>query len=240
MDPKSLIIIILSIIIILITAAVLILLKVFIPIIRAEIDDKSKYYSDLSVHATKGQIVFLGDSITEFYRTAEFFHDYSTYNRGIAGDTTDGVLKRLEDNVIVLQPQKVFLLIGTNDLAKVKTDDKINYITNNIIKIITILQTRLPKVKVYLISILPVNRILSLYSRSVLKNRNNEDIDQINARLKQYCEENDITFIDLNTPLKDEKGNLKKENTLEGLHISFKGYQVITELLKPYLDEPIE
>lgn len=236
MDRKSLAILILTIILSLFIVTVVVLLSVFIPIFEEETEDKIKYYSDLSEHATKGQVVFLGDSITEFYRTSEFFHEYSPYNRGIAGDTTDGVLARLQDNVIVLEPKKVFLCIGTNDLARVKKD-KVNYIVNNIIEIVTAIENSLPDTKVYVVSILPVNRSLNIYSRYVLKSRNNEDIDSINERLKEYCEENDVTFIDINTHLKDEKGNLKKEYTLEGLHISFKGYQVITELLKPYLEE---
>jgi lysophospholipase L1-like esterase len=236
MEPQTLIIIILSGIVALMIVGIIILLRVFIPILKEETTEKVKYYADLSMNTTQGSIVFLGDSITEFYRTSEFFHDYNTYNRGIAGDTTDGVLDRIEDNVIPLKPQKIFLLIGTNDLPKHKKD-KVIHVVTNIKRIIQKIEQETPETKLYVESILPVNRTKYLYSRYVLKNRDNEDIEKVNDELKKNCHEKGITYIDLYPRLLDENKELKEEYTLEGLHISFKGYQEITGILKPYLDE---
>ncbi|MBQ3447361.1 MAG: hypothetical protein IJG37_06945, partial [Synergistaceae bacterium] len=62
-----------------------------------------------------GGIVFLGDSITDFLDFDEFLPSHHVINRGIAGDTTHGVLYRLGE-VISLRPRKLFILIGTNDI----------------------------------------------------------------------------------------------------------------------------
>jgi len=66
----------------------------------------------------RGAIVFLGDSITQGWHDNfdNAFPELRTANRGISGDTTRGVLIRLQEDVIALNPAAVVLLIGTNDL----------------------------------------------------------------------------------------------------------------------------
>ena len=70
------------------------------------------------VQANQGAIVFLGDSITQGWgdNIGSMFPGVKTANRGIGGDTTRGVLLRLQQDVIALNPRGVVLLIGTNDL----------------------------------------------------------------------------------------------------------------------------
>ncbi|MDD3999346.1 MAG: lysophospholipase, partial [Bacilli bacterium] len=58
----------------------------------------------------------------------------------------------------------------------------------------------------------------------------------INLALYEYCKEKSITYIDIFKHLIDEKGNLRREYTFEGLHINYEGYQIISELLLPYLE----
>jgi len=61
-------------------------------------------------------VVFLGDSITEAWPDlAHAFPDIKVANRGISGDTTRGVLARLQGDVLTLEPAGIVLLIGTND-----------------------------------------------------------------------------------------------------------------------------
>jgi hypothetical protein len=62
---------------------------------------------------SKGDIMFLGNSITNGNEWDELFNDASIKNRGISGDATLGVLNRL-DEVTARKPGKVFLLIGIN------------------------------------------------------------------------------------------------------------------------------
>ena len=68
----------------------------------------------------QGAIVFLGDSITQGWGKAldQLFLGLKVANRGISGDTTRGVLIRLQEDVIALHPRAVVLLIGTNDLEE--------------------------------------------------------------------------------------------------------------------------
>ncbi|MGQ0516039.1 GDSL-type esterase/lipase family protein, partial [Bacillus sp. D-CC] len=61
-------------------------------------------------------VLFLGDSLTDFNEWDEAFPGIKTYNRGISGDTTVGLIHRL-NQVISLKPSKIFLMIGVNDLA---------------------------------------------------------------------------------------------------------------------------
>lgn len=205
-------------------------------VIKIRIRLKAKTFSQFVPYSEKGNIVFVGDSLTEFYNTDEFFHPLNPYNRGIASDTTDGVIARLQDNVISLEPRKVFLQIGTNDLASKKTC-AIERVFSNIQAILETMLKMLPKTKLYLISLYPVNPKAKTFSWIFTGRRKNADIRELNRLLKQYCDEAGITYIDAYSVLADVSGNLKKEYTVEGLHISFRGYQEITDLLMPYLRE---
>ena len=65
--------------------------------------------------------------------------------------------------------------------------------------------------------------------------RKNEDIQEINKNIKNYCSKNNFTYINMYKELLDNDGNLKLEYTKEGLHMSDEGYKVITEKLKKVL-----
>ncbi|MDD4211918.1 MAG: GDSL-type esterase/lipase family protein [Bacilli bacterium] len=196
-------------------------------------EDKVKIFNELNQNAHRQGIVFLGDSLTEFYPADEFFYGCDVYNRGIAGDTTDGVLARLESNVLVLEPKKLFLQIGTNDLGKKKSPEDT---FENIKKIIETIQSRLPETELYVISLYPVNPKATPYSKSMMLGRKNTDIRAINCWLNDYCKTHQIPYLDVASAITDENGLLKKEYTIEGLHISFLGYSAITEVLKPYVN----
>lgn len=217
------------------TSTIFIILLIYVlRLIKISTKLKAKQYASFNENCEKNKIVFLGDSLTEFYQVDEFFHKYQVYNRGIASDTTDGVLSRLEDNVIVMEPIKIFLQIGTNDYNEGKNND---YIFNNINKILTILKERLPNTKLYLISLYPVNKRVKIYSRFFTGKRKNSNIQTLNLRLQEYYKNSDITFIDVYQHLIDENQSLKKEYSVEGLHISYLGYTVITNALSPYIEE---
>jgi lysophospholipase L1-like esterase len=204
----------------------------FVKYVRNSSEDKRIIYTELNNEATPGSIVFLGDSLTDFYRTSEFFLNLDIYNRGIAGDKTTDVLDRLSDNVLQIKPRKIFLQIGTNDLgSKTKPDQTFN----NIKQIIFNIQRVLPDTEVLVISLYPINPYAIPLSRIITRPRKNTDILYVNQKLMEFCAELNLTYIDVCSSLKDEKGNLKKEYTIEGLHISLPGYAKITEILKPYV-----
>ena len=101
----------------------------------------------------KGEICFLGDSITDGCNWTELIGNMKVTNRGISGDTAEGVLKRI-DEITAGKPAKVFLMIGTNDLAW--AGKTVPETRDNIAKIIDTIKSQSPGTKIYLQSVLPV------------------------------------------------------------------------------------
>lgn len=184
-------------------------------------------------YARSGGVVFLGDSLTDFFPIGEYFPDVEAYNRGIAGNTTLQVLERLDD-VVALAPRTVFLQIGVNDILRLSR--KIASPQNLTDRILQI-AAAFPGAKVYVSSLYPINRKRSFISNIICFRGSNKRIGAVNAVLRQRCIEAGLTYIDMYPHLLDEKGRLKKAYTLEGLHLTAEGYCVIADVYRPYLDE---
>jgi lysophospholipase L1-like esterase len=178
-------------------------------------------------------VVFLGDSITEGGAWEELFPGVRTRNRGIGGDTSDGVLRRLEQ-VTRAQPAKVFLLIGTNDLYRGSSEDEI---VANIEEILERLKQESPDTEVYLESVLP--RAASYRSR----------IEALNARLAEVAGEQGAAWVELYPSFLDpESGAIRPELSNDELHLLGPGYALWKEQIEalvragtePVLDLPAE
>ena len=191
---------------------------------------KKEEKEKISLKKAYTNYLFLGDSITDFYDLDKFFKKKFFVNSGISGNTTDDILNDMENRVYNYNPSKVFILIGTNDLNK---DKSIDYITNNIIKIIEQIKKNRKETIIYLESIYPVNKKIN---KKMVANRDNNDIKKINEKIKKYALDNNITYIDTYTLLKDENDNFNELYTDDGLHPNEKGYEVITKEIKKYLD----
>ena len=111
-------------------------------------------------------------------------------------------------------------------VTKIKDNEEI---VEGVEKIIKGIKENRPKAEIYLESIYPVNHDIR---RNNAGNRKNSDIKEINEKLEDYCEDNDITYIDMYDLLKDDDDNLKEEYTKDGLHLSDKGYEVVTKEIK--------
>lgn len=178
-------------------------------------------------------IVFLGDSITWMYDLNKYFEGKKVVNSGGDGNTTSDILKNMNERVYKYNPSKIFILIGTNDIIYDKTKDEI---VENIKKIIEEIQKNRPTCKIYLESLYPINDTKDKkINMHMVKNRTNKLIDEINTDLKKLSAKLNITYINMHDNLVDEEGNLKLEYTNEGLHISQKGYEIITKKIKEYL-----
>jgi len=227
---KEILLIILIIALIMTLVVLFILISYVLKLIKLSTKLKAKQLTKFNEFANTGEIVFLGDSLTEFYPLEEFFHGLPIYNRGIASDTTEGVISRLVDNVILIHPKAIFLQIGTNDYSNKKS----NYeIFNDIKKII--LKSQENKIKVYVISLYPINAKAKIYSPFFTRPRKNKKIKELNNHLQEYCTLNNIEFINVYDNLTDNNGNLDKNYTVEGLHLNFEGYKVVTKILLPYI-----
>lgn len=186
----------------------------------------------IEVQASKEKIVFAGDSITDFYDLGQYYQydNKILVNSGVSGYKTTNIIKKFKNLIEQHQADKLFLMIGTNDLGGGTDRDEV---ISNIKNIIEMTKSQSPDTKIYLESIYPVN----LSKRSSTEKRNNEDIRYINIQLKKYCEENDITYLEVYSLLADSNGELKDEYTEDGLHLNNAGYDVITSYLKPYVEE---
>lgn len=178
-------------------------------------------------------IVFLGDSITEFYPIDEIYGDLPIIKSGIAGYRTDDLLPKLEEMVYRYNPTSVYLLIGTNDLLWNKDEDKEKAISN-IKKIVENIKNNRKKTKIYIESIYPVN-VDSDSTRNMVGYRENETIIEVNKEIEEYCRENNYIYINMYDELTDEDGNLNKKYTNDGLHPNSLGYAKITRVLLPYI-----
>lgn len=168
-----------------------------------------------------GDIVFLGDSLTDGARWDEIYPGKPVKNRGINADTTAGVFARLED-IINGHPAAIFILIGTNDLPwyEYRHDEDI---LRSYHEILSKCRSEIPETRVFVQSLLP--RHVS-YARRIGK---------LNTKLKDLAREYECTFINLFPALVDAKGGLRKEITNDNLHLLASGYKIWVDELKPYI-----
>ena len=171
-------------------------------------------------------IVFLGNSITDGCEWAELFGNRHVKNRGISADRSGWLLDRL-DPIIEGHPKKLFLLIGTNDLAAGVTPDEI---VANVAKLIDRFQNESRWTKIYVQSILPVNgkdfsKFQNHYAHSHL-------IVPTNKKLEVLCDEKEVTYLDVWGALADHDGKLDKRYTNDGLHLMGDGYLVWRDAIK--------
>jgi lysophospholipase L1-like esterase len=192
-------------------------------------------FKELNQRAQKEGIVFCGDSITEGFPIYEMLQcNKPMYNRGISGDSTTGVLDKLKDEVFDLIPQKVFLLIGTNDLGEGTQPAEV---VGKIEDICRSIKQTVPEVELFVESIYPVNdnEFVNAAPMPIIGLRTNETIQLTNNGIKEIATNMKLTYIDLYSKLVDKKGKLNKNYSYDGLHLNAKGYYIVSEELQKYL-----
>src|SRR5258705_13360376 len=160
-----------------------------------------------------GRIIFLGNSITQIGDWKKLLNDSTVINRGIAGDITFGVLKRLDD-VTRRQPSKLFLLIGINDIGKDIPDA---VIADNIRKIIGRVQAESPSTKIYVQSLLPVNPDVPNFPQHYDKQ---EHVLNTNKLIKKVSEDMHCIYVKIHDLFTDKRGRLDAKYTADGLHLT--------------------
>ncbi|WP_302212490.1 GDSL-type esterase/lipase family protein [uncultured Ruminococcus sp.] len=201
---------------------------------------KVERYRKMNESVKKGSVLFAGSSLMEMFPIEQFAADdklpVTIYNRGIGGFITDELIKVIDVCILDLEPSKLFINIGTNDLSDTRIEmstvmKNYEYILRETIK-------RVPDVKIYLMAYYPVNpEAATEETRECLKIRSNEKIAAANEEVKKLADKLGAKYIDVNAPLKDEKGRLKAEYTYEGIHIKEEGYKAIYPLVKDYILE---
>ncbi|MDD2508081.1 MAG: GDSL-type esterase/lipase family protein [Aliarcobacter skirrowii] len=171
----------------------------------------------------KFSIVMIGDSITDGAEWYELLKNNEVQNRGIGGDTTNGVLDRL--NTINKSIKKAFLMIGINDIAGYKTVDEIY---NNYVKILEDLERK--DIKVYIQSVLYVGKN---YPNSDYFNK---EAKNLNKKLEQIAKDKKIDFIDLNS-IFAPNNYLEKIYTDDEIHLNGKAYILWANEILKYIEE---
>lgn len=203
-------------------------------------EKKVERYREENKHARKGQIVFTGSSLMEMFPIQKLLDEKGDptviYNRGVGGFLSDDLLKVIDVCAIDLKPSKVFMNIGTNDLSW--SSIPIADLVKNYDRILTEIETNVPGVRIYLMAYYPVNpEAASEEMRECLKIRTNEKIGVANLEVERLARKHGQRYIDINAPLKDERGRLKAEYTLEGLHMNESGYRAIYDGIMEYVKE---
>lgn len=169
-------------------------------------------------NSDKYETMMLGDSITDEGLWDELLENNKVQNRGISGDTTSGVLDRLDS--INKSIKQVFIMIGVNDIMRGKEVDEIY---TNYLKIIKTFKDK--NIKVYIQS--------TLFIGEKRMENFNPKVEELNKRLEKYANENQITFINLN-PIFAPQKVLKKEFTSDDLHLNGSAYKLWANEIKKY------
>lgn len=184
--------------------------------------DRISLFDNLS--EKKNSIIFLGDSITDGCEWSELLNNSNIVNRGINSDTTYGVLERVHQ-IVKLNPEKVFLMIGTNDLREGRT---IADIRNDYEKIVKEFSEKIPSARIYVQSVIPS-------SQDKYPGRSQQRIHDLNKEIRELAVKYHLTYIDLYTEMLSDDGKLDPNLTNDGLHLNGNGYIVWKNIIKDYL-----
>ena len=184
----------------------------------------SNYYLDkksfFEVDGSKANIVMIGDSITDNGEWNELFPKVSIVNRGIGGDTTKGLLNRME-SIYSTNAKKAFIMIGINDLGE---NISIDEIVSNYRKIVSKLKQH--GITPYIESVLFLGGKHANSNKVVLK---------LNLKLKKISEKENIVFIDLNKAL-SQNGKLRESfSSKDNIHLNGEGFLVWKNSIKKYI-----
>lgn len=179
----------------------------------------------------ENRVVFLGDSITDSWKLAEYFPGKPYMNRGISGQTTPQMLIRFRPDVINLKPKVVVILAGTNDISGNTGPITLEQIQGNIRSMAELAVAN--NIRVVLASVLPI----SDYNKNAQGNpiirstaRPPERILALNSWLKEFAKGFGYTYLDYFSATTDDKGFLRADIANDGLHPNAEGYKIMAPL----------
>ncbi len=169
------------------------------------------------IETAPGGVVMLGDSITDGGQWSLLFPDENMINFGIGGDTTTGVLNRIEQ-VTRAQPRQVFIMIGTNDLSMNTLPEEV---AANVRQMVTTIADGSPGTEVMIQSILPRGE------------KYVEKVRATNALLVDVAEKTAASYVDLSLLFADENGVILNQYSNDSLHLLGEGYRVWAKEIAP-------
>lgn len=216
--------------------------QIFENIMKREKASKLERFRHLNPFMKKGQILFTGSSLMEHFPVEELCMsmdvDKIIYNRGIGGFTTDEFLANIDLMLLDPEASKVFINIGTNDINESfgANGAWLDRLITNYDAILSQLKAKQPECEVYIMAYYPANMdVIEETDASFFKTRTLENMQKANAAVKELAEKFGYNYIDVNDGLADEKGYLKREYTIEGVHMYPDAYVQVLKNLTPYL-----
>ena len=175
----------------------------------------------------ENRVIFVGDSITDYWKLADYFPGKPYVNRGIDGQTTPEMLVRFRQDVIDLNPKVLVVLAGTNDIAGVTGPARNEDIEANYASMAELAGAH--SIGMVFASILPVHNYTEDAKESFAL-RPRERILALNQWLKDYCAKKRLVYLDYFSALVDDRGMLKRELSDDGLHPTNAGYKIMAPL----------
>lgn len=193
---------------------------------------QTKYRELNRISVIEPSIIFIGDSIIEYYPLQELLGTSKTIvNRGIRGYQTGLLLKNLDAHLYGDAVDQIVLLIGTNDIGK---NVPMMEALNNLESVIQTISRDYPLSQIKLVSILPVNE--SENFKQTVYIRKNDTIKAWNQAYQELASAYmQVEYVSVFDKLLDQEGQLKSDYTTDGLHLSVSGYQTLSKALKDYI-----
>lgn len=161
-----------------------------------------------------GDVVFIGNSITESFPLQEYFKSTSVKNRGVAGNWIQHIYKRIP-GITRYKPAKIFLQAGINDILNNEPFETICY---SLSKTVMLIRSESPATKIYVQTIFPASGKFSIRQDMIKK---------VNEYINTFCAENNVALIDLYS-----KFLPFEQFTYDGVHLNKKGYDLWFECVK--------
>lgn len=200
-------------------------------------------YRHLNRFVKKGQILFTGSSLMEQFPINEILQNHGMntviYNRGIGGYTIPEMLESMEEQIFELEPSKIFINIGTNDISR--PEETKEQLISDYRKVLTQIKDRLPQAKVYMMAYYPVN--VQVAARQPWPDADKaaklrlERLDESNKAVSELAQEFGYSYIDVNNGLTGDDGQTKEEYSIDGIHMWSDAYEVVFENMKEYITE---
>jgi lysophospholipase L1-like esterase len=193
---------------------------------------QQKHQANLAVaQAGDAELLLMGDSITDFWRNDtgpfagkavldKYFGQWKIANFGIAGDTTQGVLYRLQNGEGKgFSPRAVMLMIGTNNTGRNTAGE----IAEGIGAVVLQLRKAFPQAKILLLAVFP---------RGAANDPARETIAGINQRIARLHDGVNVHYLDIGAKFLDAQGNIPRDVMSDALHPGAKGYEIWAEAVR--------
>lgn len=179
----------------------------------------------------ENRVVFMGNSIIESWTPyfEKMFPGRPFVGRGISGQTTPQILVRFRQDVIALKPKVVVILAGTNDIAGNTGPSSLEMIEGNLSSMVELAKSN--GIHVVLASVLPAYAYK--WNPSI---EPAQIIIALNQWMREYASKSGITYLDLHSAMADERGGMKTEYSLDGVHPNEAGYLVMAPLMLQAID----